>query len=184
MELIKKSYQKIIAYGLIVMSILLVIATFIFRPQQPSTNEIYDYHTTPELIEISFPYSLNIPLSSRTDYIELHFGDDSINNYTYTIAASKNSELIFSHDYKDEISNIVRIPLGETEFADDDRVDIQISCNEKCENVKFKLYRTDEGLLPKIAVATHKLNLYYLWFAWLLFIISLILLPLTKGDQK
>lgn len=186
MGLIKKYYQKIIVYGLITLGIIISIIIIIIRPQRVITQEIYNYNPeSAEIEKITFPLLLKIPFkTSNIDYLELYFGDDSINNYSYIISATKNSESVFEHTYTNEQSNIIRIPLAGVEFKPEDNLEVKISCLSSCSNAKFKMYDTKNGTYPRIVLVFHSVDYRYLWYAILSLLIGITLIPLTKDSKK
>lgn len=185
MGLIKKHYQKIISYGLIALGALLIIFTLIRQPQKMSIQEIYDHNNEPTLSKISFPYSIEISTTTdKISYIELYFGDDSINQHKYTVSVLKDSKSLFEHTYINEESNIVQLPLVESDVKPNDNIVINISCKDSCENVKFELYDTPKGQLPKIGIASTSTDYRYLWLGSFLLAVGLTLYPLTKRTRK
>lgn len=185
MGLIKKHYKKIIAYGLIVLGVISFIFILVLHPQKTSVQELSNYNVDSEIKQVSFPFSQEVPIkSTAVDYIEFYFGDDSINNYSYTITASKADETLFEHIYTNEKSNIIRIPLGDFSFQPNDVVKVQISCNESCDNVKFKLYDTKDGSIPKIITSSHSTDYRYFWYSIFLAFVGLTLIPFTKGAKE
>lgn len=184
MELIKKHYKKIIAYGLIILGAIAFIGIFIIRPQKLSVQEAFNYDSTPTVSKITFPFSQDITiLNPSPSYIEIYFGDDSINDYKYTIIASHNEETLYEHTYINEKSNVVRLPIDNSNLSPNDIVTVRISCNETCDKTKFELYDTENGPIPKIIIASYKTDYRYFWYATFLIVIGLTLTPLTKGKQ-
>ena len=185
MELIKKYYQKIITYGIIVIGLLSALFVFVLKPQRSVTQELYNYNSNPTLTKISFPYSQQIPISvSNLDYIEIVFSDDHINKYQYTISAHKDSDILFKHTYINEHFNAVRIPLSNTGLQPTDVVTIQVSCETLCNNISFVTYNTEDGLLPKIFLVSNHTDYRYLWYTAFLITVGLTLIPLTKETKE
>ena len=185
MELIKKHYQKIICYGLIFLGIIALMFTIIARPQKTSVTEAYDSNADPRLIGISFPFSQEIPITATPiDYLELYFGDDSINNYEYTISVTKEHETLFEHTYIDETSNIIRIPLTEANLTPNSNITLQISCSHSCPNTQFELYKTKNSQSLKTVIVSHSTDYRYFWYSIFPILIGLTLIPLTKEQHK
>ena len=183
MGLIKKHYQKIIAYGLVAIGIVFLLFSFITRPQKTTAQETYNFNTESELTNISFPYSLEIPTTaSNIEYIELYFGDDSINKYEYDISVSKGTDTLFEHTYVNEQSNIIRLPISEPSSSDGNIL-IDISCTGTCHNVKFELYNTKGGQVPRTVVVSHSLDYRYFWYAGFALIVGLTLIPVIKETK-
>lgn len=186
MGLIKKHYQKILSFGLVIVGIIAFIFVLILHPQKVSVTEAYDSNTDPKLTEISFPFSQDIPINTaQIDYLEVYFGDDSINNYEYTVSVTKNHETLFEHTYTDETSNIIRIPLAEINLVpNNDIITLQISCDHSCSNTQFELYGTKDSSSLKTLIFSHSTDYRYFWYSIFPILIGLTLIPLTKEYHK
>ena len=185
MGLIKNHYQKIISYGLIAIGLLSAFFVFILKPQRAATQELYNYGSDSTLTKISFPYSKQIPITvSNIDYIEIVFGDDSINQHEYSISASKENETLFEHAYINEQSNAVRIPLSSSNLQPSDNITIQITCRSSCNDVYFTTYNTKDGAFPKAFLVSSRNDYRYLWYSAFLVAIGLTLIPLIKEKKK
>lgn len=185
MGLIKKHYQKIISYGLIIIGSLFLIILLIIRPQVISSKPIYDYNNEPENTKISFPFSQEITIGvPKIDHLELYFGDDSINKHEYTISIQQDSKTIFEHTYINEQSNIIQIPLSESSPSSNDKITLNIVCEDNCNNVHMKLYDTEAGLSPKILAVFRITNLKYFWIAVFILTVGLILFIVVKEDNE
>ena len=186
MGLIKKYHKKIITYSFFLLGVLSIIIIFLLHPQKTSIQTSLNYDSMEsELTEISFPFIQDIPINTTNpDYLELYFGDDSINNHDYTITASQNNQTLFQHTYINEQSNIIRIPTADNNLQPNDTVTIRISCEDSCPNTQFKLYDIDHHPTLKTAQASHSADYRYYWYSLFLIVIGLTLIPFTKENKQ
>ncbi len=185
MGLIKKYHQKIISFSFILLGLFFVAIFFITRPSKTNVAEVHKYISKSELTNVSFPYSIKVPaLPTKVDYLALYLGDDSLNEHDYKIPASTDSDILFERTYTNEASNIIVLTLDATKNYEGKDIDINITCENKCKDVKFALYETDTERLPKVTVSTTSSDYRYLWFACLFVIFGLTLLPLSKEAKK
>lgn len=187
MELIKKHYQTIISYGIILFGIVVLIAIFIVKPSRTILEEAYTYNQKPELTTIEFPFlqTLKVP-NNKPSFIELRFGNDSINQYQYTITATYESTLFFNHVYDGEISNIIRIPIDYSivDPVQDNNITIRIDCSNACKNTQLELYSINGAQTIKTLYGFQKVDYGLLWYGLFPIAIGLTLLPLTKKGVK
>lgn len=187
MELIKKNYQLIISCGFILFGFVVFIAILIVKPSRTILEETYTYNQKPELKTVEFPFSQSIKIpNNNPSFIELRFGDDSINQYQYTITAINESTPFFNHVYNDELSNIVRIPIDYSiiKSAQDNNITIRIDCENNCEKAKLELYDIDGMQTIKTLYGIQKVDYGLLWYGLFPIAIGLTLLPLTKRGDK
>ena len=127
--------------------------------------------------------SVKIP-AQNVSFLELRFGNDSINQYQYTIIATHGSDIIFSHAYTDEISNIVRLPINIATYNPGETIDIKIECNKSCKNVKFELYNIDNKKTVETLYGSRKIDYSLLWYGLFPIVLGFTLLPLTNKGEK
>ena len=185
MGLIKKYHQQIISYGLIITGTLCLIILLIIRPSIIAGQELYSYGSESTMSKISFPFSFDItPSNPNTNYIEIQFGDDSINNHTYSVTATQKSKELFKHTYINESSNIIRLPMPSETIDTNEAITIVFDCQKSCHDVNFDLYDTPNGFLPKILIGAPRTNLYFYWFAIFMITVGLTLLPFINKEHK
>lgn len=184
MELIKNSYKKLISYGLIVAGIIIFILIMVVRPSRTVLEEIDNHTQKSELINVDFPFIQHVKIpEGKLSFLEIRFGDDSINQYQYVITATYESEILFEHTYVDEVSNIIRVPIVDppVELVPDKNIEISIDCQGDCSDVKFKLHNSEEEL--EILYGIYKRDLGLLWYGLFPIVLGLTLLPLTKEKK-
>jgi hypothetical protein len=187
MELIKKHYQLIISYGIILFGIIVFSAILIIKPSRTVLEEAHTYDQQPKLKSIEFPFSQTVKSpGDNLSFIELRFGDDSINQYQYTITASYESTPFFNHTYNDEISNIVRIPMDPSIITptQDGTITIRIDCNNTCNDAHMEFYNIDNTQTIKTLFGLRKVDYGLLWYGLFPIAIGFTLLPLAKGNSK
>ena len=183
MELIKKNYQQFISYGLIIIGLLVLITTIIIKPTRIVLEETHTYDQKPKLTEMKFPFSQTIKVpDNKLSFLELHFGNDSIDQYQYTITATYESKVFFTHTYKKEYSSNVRIPIDYSivEPTQGNTISIDINCEDTCKNVQFDLYDSDGTKSIKALYGFQKINYGPFWYGFFPIAIGLTLLPLAK----
>ena len=184
MGLIKKHFQKIIAYGLIILGVIAFILVLIVQPPKLVLKDSYDYQGTPSLSHVSFPLSYDVQImSDDASFIQLIFGDDSINEYSYTITVSNDEEKVFEYTYEDEPSNIIRLPLHENPPKKGDTISIDITCNDCAKDAKIYLYDVDGKQLPRLTEGYYKKDFTYYWYGAFLIAVGLTLIPLIKEKK-
>lgn len=186
MELIKKYYQKFISYGLITFGVIIFMAILVIRPSRLILQETDNYNQKAELKSVNFPFSQSIKIPAENiSFLELRFGNDSINQYQYTITATHESNIIFSHTYINEISNIVRIPIDATiKLNPYETIDIKIDCKEDCKKAKFDLYNIDSKESVETLYGFRKTDFGLLWYGLFPVTLGFTLLPLIKKGKK
>lgn len=188
MDLIRNHYRQIISYGLIFFGIAILIAILIVRPSRQFLEETDTFTQKPETNIITFPYKQFVKIPDQTlSFLELRFGNDSINQYSYDITASFKSTTLFSHTYQNETSNIVRIPIDYSiiDLSPGEEILITISCNESnCKNAKFDLYNSDKEHKLKTLYGYRKPDYGLLWYGLFPIVFGLTLAPLTKEGKK
>ena len=184
MELVKKHYKKIISYGLVVFGIMILAAIFIIRPSRIIFKEIYNYPATPEISKINFPLLETITIDNPDlSFIELRFEDESINQYQYKITLAHDSETLFEHQYANEISNIIRMPISNENLASGDKIQLKLQCVDHCENAKIAMYDIDGEKHPKILTASYKPDISFYWYGFFPIVVGLTLLPFSKEKE-
>lgn len=185
MELIKKHYQKIIAYGLIILGIIAFFLVLIIKPPKIVLQDVHDYTGSPSLSNVSFPLNYEVKIASdNAIFIQLLFGDDSINLYDYNVTVTNKDQVVFEHLYDNETSNIIRLPLDEAIPNQGDTLSITIDCKEDCKDVKMELYDIDGQKIPRLLEGYQKRDLGFFWYSAFLIAVGLTLLPLAKERKK
>lgn len=187
MEIIKKNYQQFISYGLIVGGFLVLIAIFIIKPSRVALEETHAYDQKPKLTEIKFPFSQTIKVpENNLSFLEMRFGNDSIDQYQYTITATYESKLFFTHVYKNEYSNSVRIPIDYSiiEPTQGNTIIVTIDCKDACKNVRFDLYDFDNTQTLKTLYGFQKFDYGLFWYGLFPITIGMTLLPLVERKRK
>ncbi len=185
MGLVKKYYQKIIVYGLIALGVLAFVLVLIIQPPKLVLKDFYDYQGTPTLSDVSFPLSYDVQITSDdASFIQLIFGDDSINEYSYTITVSNGDEKVFEYTYEDEPSNIIRLPLHENPPKKGDTISINITCDDCAKDAKIYLYDVNGQQLPRLTEGYHKRDFSYYWYSAFLIVVGLTLMPLLKEKNE
>lgn len=188
MDLIKNHYKQVISYGLIFFGIIILIIILIAHPSRQVLEEADTFTQKPETNKIEFPYKqfVKIP-DQKVSFFELHFGNDSINQYSYDITASFGSTTLFSHTYQNETSNIVRIPIDYSiiDLSPNEKISITINCKESnCDNAKFDLYNIDKEYKLKTLYGYKKTDYSLLWYGLFPIVFGLTLAPLAKESKK
>ena len=187
MEIIRNHYQSIISYGIILLGLIVTIILLVIRPSRIVLTEAYTYNQKPELQSIKLPFSQTIEFpEDNPSFIELRFGDDSINQYQYTVTATYESTPFFNHTYNNEVSNIIRIPIDYSviEPTPGHNIIIRIDCKETCEDIQLELYNINDTQTIKTLYGLRKADYGLLWYGLFPIAIGLTLLPLTKKGSK
>ena len=187
MDIIKNRYQRLISYGIVLFGILVFFIILFIKPSRIILEEAYNYDQKPEVKNITFPFSQIIKTPNNSpSFIELRFGHDSINKHQYAITATYESILFFNHVYKDEVSNIVRIPIDNSIIAPvpNNNIIISIDCINTCENTKMELYNIEGAQTIKTFYGLRKVDYGLLWYGLFPIAIGFTLLPLTKKGSK
>ena len=187
MELIRKHYQSIISYGIIIFGTLTLATILIVKPSRTILEEAYSYNQKPKLTPIDFPFSQTIKTpDNNPTFVELRFGDDSINQYRYTVTATHKSIPFFNHTYENEASNIIRIPIdySKIEPIQNSEITIHINCENVCTNTQFELYEINDEQTIKSLYGIQKIDYGLLWYGLFPITIGLTLLPLVNKRKK
>ena len=187
MELIKKNFQTIISYGLIIVGIILLCVIVILHPTRIILKETTRYAAEPSLETVNFPFTQTIIIpEEKLSFIELRFGDDSIKQCNYNITATNNSETIFNHEYINNYSNIVRIPIdySTTTLTPNNHIDIKITPKNSCNDIKFEQFNIDNQKIIKALYGFQKTDFGLIWYGLFPVAMGLTLLPLTKRGKK
>lgn len=182
-----KNYKLIISYGFIFFGIITAITIIIVKPQKSETLFLYDSSSTSQTMPVSFPFEIQIKnKANNLNYVDFYLGNDSLNEYQYTLKLYDEAKIYFEHEYVNYNSNIIRIPI--TEGIELDKVlTLNIDCKQ-CKDVKFDLYKSvdtshiigDEENTLQIVEVGRSVNYGYIWYALLFVAIGLTLLPLAK----
>ena len=183
-----KKIPLLINCGFFILGIVIVLIGYLSKPVKTIVENIYDYPSSSELSTITFPYTVTIPLTEPTSYIELHLGDNSLNSHQYSISLIENNQTSFSHTYIDYPTTAIQLPTEQIYVAPspDQPINIQliIDCLDTCNDVQFKLYDLDNQTVPEILAAHIRRDFSYFWYSIFSFVIGLTLLPFTIGDIK
>lgn len=181
MEVIKKYYQKVISYGLIAFGIIVFALILILKPSRTILKEANDY-SQGILTNVDFPFIQQIKTpGEKLSFLEIRFGDDSINQYHYNVSVIHGKEVLFNHAYINETSNIIRAAVEDTKLTPDEPIEIKIDCESSCEDVKFNLHE-DSGEEKTLLVlyGFRKMDYGLLWYGLFPIAAGLTLFPLIK----
>ena len=183
---IKSKIPLLIDCGFFILGILIVLIGYLSKPVKTTIENIYDYPNSSELSTITFPYTITIPLTEPTPYIELRLGDNSLNHHQYNISLLKDNQTSFSHTYIDYPTTTIQLPTEQIYVEPNQTVNLQltIDCLDSCSDVQFKLFDIDNQAFPEILAAHIKRDFSYLWYGVFSFIIGLTLLPFVIGGIK
>ncbi len=181
MEIVTKHIKSIISYGLIAFGILSCLFIFVKKPTKTDIVGTTKFDMIAPSSEISLPFSQEYELSNNSPlFLEVRFGDDSINKHSYTIRMNCNDEMLFEHTYTNEISNIIRLPLGKN-IDKGSKIVLSISCNDgACQDVRAV---QNEGKL-NILEGVQKMDLRYYWYSAFIFTVGLTLLVFAKEEES
>ena len=186
MELIRKNYQKIISYSLIIIGALFSIITLLINPQQTAMQNLSSFNNENlDVIETELPFSQNYTLTTTNPlFLELYLGEKTtLINHDFQISVKNQDRIIFEHKYTNEQSNIIRLPISEHNLKTGDNLSITLSSQEASKTI-LETYNIQDNQSLKILEAYQRNNYSYYWYAVFLIAIGLTLLPLSRGKQK
>ena len=190
---IKRNWQKLFCYGLIMMGILLFMVVLIVKPQKTNNAYLYESKSKSQKRVSSFPLIQHIKVNQDNVYgLFLYFGDDDINKYPYRIVLKDtNNKEYFNHKFnRDYESNIVYMEFPVIRNSKGTEFILTIDC-EECSNVKLEYKKSSEDgsymensdKILGVSLNYYQKNNSFYWYSILSITIGLILLPLAKEEN-
>lgn len=191
---IKRNWQKLFCYGLIMMGILLFMVVLIRKPYKSNNNLLYPNNIKGEKIVGTFPLKQHVKVKDDNLYgMYLYFGTNEINKFPYEVTLKDTSgKVYFKHKFNlDYEPNIVYMQFPLIKKSNNKEFVVTVDC-ESCNNVKLNYLKKKKNdsyienvndMTLRVSYDYYTKNNSYYWYSILSIVIGVTLLPLAKEEK-